>query len=112
MWIRFETSPDLPPDGWKLCDGQVLSTHLEPYWASPSFTVFSLKFSAGNSATVRSGQPMLCNGNLVEHHHLVRYFPPQGDFQVIEEGTWQGLETPHINCDQVKQLVEWPFLTK
>ena len=55
---------------------------------------------------------MLCNGNLVEHHHLFQYFSSQGDFQVIEEGTWQGLETPHINCDQVKQLVECPFLTK
>ena len=23
--------------------------------------------------------------------------------QVIEDGSWKGLETPHINCDQVKQ---------
>ena len=36
--------------------------------------------------------------------NLFQYFSSQGDFQVIEEGTWQGLETPHINCDQVKQI--------
>ena len=30
-------------------------------------------------------------------------YPPSSKYepQMIEEGNWKGLETPHINCDQV-----------
>ena len=54
--IRFETSPDLPPDGWKLCDGQVLSMH------KPYIVIY---------------QPLICNGNLFELHHLHKLRTPR-----------------------------------
>ena len=41
LCFRFETSPDLPPEGWKLCDGQVLTAKLSSIFLHSIFPQFS-----------------------------------------------------------------------
>ena len=91
-WNRFATSPDLPPNGWKLCDGQVhpiLHTIRSSLW-SGSFNLYSL-MKQKSCQTVKPHLPSpLCPVFSFHHHHPV---PPL--FQKIPPGDWgRCLERP------------------